>query len=85
MAKASRRVGSEVVAVFGRCGAGLRLTVRARATRRRIAVVEGSAEFVERALVALGLGAPPAVASLAKDRHGARLPLVRRKPANGDL
>lgn len=85
MAKTSRRVGSEVIAVFGRCGAGLRLTVRSRASRRRIAVVEGSEAFVARALLALGLGAPPSVASLTKDRDGARLPLVRRKPANGDL
>lgn len=74
-----------MVAVFGRSGSTLRLTVRSRTSRKRIAVVEGSAAFLQRALVALGLGAAAPVAGLAKHGHRARLPLVGRKPANGDL
>lgn len=74
-----------VVAVVTRQGNTLRLTVRSVRTRRRVAVVEGSEEFLRKALSALGLGAAPAVPGLAKNRHGSGLPLVGRKPAHRNL
>lgn len=81
----SQEVGAALVAVVARRGDGLRLTIRARATRRRVAVVEGSEQFVRRALTAVGLLAPTPIASLSKDRDRPGVPLVSRKPANGDL
>ena len=76
-----------LVAVITQHKEGLRLTVRSAATRKRVAVVEGSEGFLRRALDAIGLSvaAPTAVARLSEDGDGAGFPLVRSKPANGHL
>ena len=85
MASTKGEASLGVVAVVTRQGDTLRLTVRSMRTRKRVAVVEGSERFLRKALVALGLGAAPLVARLAKNRNGARVPLIRSKPANGHL
>lgn len=75
-----------LVAVISERKEGLRLTVRSTATRKRVAVVEGSERFLMRALKALGLLVAPApVARLTKDRDRTGLPLVRRKPTHRHL
>jgi len=82
-----REVGRGLVATISRHESGVRLTVRVRSTRRRVAVVEGSEAFVRRALKAVGLFAvaPAPVARLSKHGDRAGLPLVSGKPAHGDL
>lgn len=76
--------GVGLVAVVATEGDELRLTIRSVRTRKRIAVVVGSVAFLRRALLAVGLGAAPLIPGLAKNGHRARLPLVGRKPANGN-
>lgn len=72
--------GAGVVGVIVRSpSGGLRLTLRSTATRRALAVVDGSEGYLLRALVAVGLP-PPLVASLRKVGHGARLSLVGSEP-----
>ncbi len=63
-------------------GAGeLELTIFSR-DRRVLAIVIGSEQYLLRALGALGLA--PLIAPLAKHRRRPELPLVSRKPANGN-
>lgn len=90
MAKVQPGAGARILAVITPQGDNIRLTLRSVKTRRKIAVVEGSPRFVRKALRAVGLFVaplvPPApVARLSKDRDRAGVPLVRRKPAHGDL
>lgn len=86
MARTQPRAGAKILAVITRGTGGVSVTLRSVQTRRRIAVIEGSEAFCAKALKAVGLFVPaPTVATFAKHRDGARVPLVRRKPANGDL
>lgn len=82
----AQQEGCGILATISRHKGGVRVVVRSRATRKRIAIVEGSDEFAQRALVALGLLAAPApVARLAKHGDGSGVAFVGGKPANGDL
>lgn len=51
-------------------------------SRRAIAVVIGSEQYLLRALAAIGLSTT--IAPLAKHRRRPEAPFVRRKPANGN-
>lgn len=70
-----------VLGVISAHGGELSLTLFTR-TRNRIAVVVGSEPYLLRALGAVGL-APP-IRPLVKNRSGSELPLIRRKPSNGN-
>lgn len=74
-----------VLGVVQARGERLELRLYARAPTRLLAVVRGSTGYVLLALAAVGLGAPPAVATrgLVKHRHRASSALVREEPANG--
>lgn len=52
--------------------------------RAPVAVVRGSWGYVRRGLLAVGLGAPSAVAPFVEDRDGRERSLVSGEPTNGD-
>lgn len=67
--------------VVTREGDEYRLTVRVAESQRRVAVVVGSASYLARALVAIGLPAS-LVTDVAKHGDGPRVSFVRHKPAH---
>lgn len=77
-----RPQGTDVVlGVIAATDEELRMTLYS-GSRRAIAVVIGSEQYLLRALAAIGLST--AIAPLAKHRRRSEAPLVRRKPANGN-
>jgi len=70
-----------VLGVIATLDGELTMTLFSR-NRRKVAVVIGSEGYLLRALGAVGLA--PTIAPLAKHRRRPELPLVRRKPANGN-
>lgn len=74
--------GHKIEGVIAQDGDEYRLTLRVAETQQRVAVVVGDLGYLERALVALTLP-PSLVRDVSKDRNGARLAFVRRKPTHG--
>ncbi len=76
-----RGVGAGLLGVITRRigDTDLRLTLRSITTGRALAVVDGSEDYLLRALAAVGL-TPPLVTGLSKVRDGSGLALVGSKP-----